>query len=374
MTPFIEGQTLPVYLSVWMLAVTSVNELDSEFSVALYLRLKWHDPRILFPECVKRPFLLIETSEIDRIWLPDVIFTDVKRASRFSIVRRNSALKLNRHKSMLWLTERIALTLRCSYNFELFPMDTQACKMVMEPYAYDKHYMELIFDEPDSIYFQNFRARIAQFQLLRILPGNCSYTYRYQGMEMRQSCLRAGFFFQRAFNYYLLQMYVPSMLIVSISFLGFWVPVNQVAGRIALSITTLLTLFTQSQAFQRQLPPVAYMKASDVWMFACIVVVFATLVEFTLSYRHYERRRGGEQTVVTPLGEPRKESSSLGSDRLRRRLSLAVRAPNFVDNLSKVMFPVIFTVFNAAYWFYYTGKQENMGGELSKHQGVLFDW
>ena len=355
--PFDGEQPLLVQLSVWVVAVTSVSELQSDFSVALYLRLKWRDPRITFPACLRRSFLLIETSEIDRIWLPDVYFVDDKHSERHSVVRRNAALRLNRDDSTLYLSERLTLTIRCSYDFELFPMDTQVCEMIMEPYAYDKQFMDLRFEDP-GIYFNNFKARIAQFQLLRVLPGNCSYTYIYQGQPLRQSCLRAVFFFQRAFNYYLLQMYVPSMLIVAISFLGFWVPVNMVPGRIALSITTLLTLATQSQVVQRQLPPVSYMKASDVWMFACILAVFATLVEFTLSYRHYERRQASEHTAVQPLGEPRRDECSLkGGARLRRRIAFASRSPHFVDNLSKIVFPVLFVVFNVIYWLFFTASQ-----------------
>ncbi|KAF0300889.1 Glycine receptor subunit alphaZ1 [Amphibalanus amphitrite] len=365
--PFPGDQALPVHLSVWVVAVTSVSELQSDFSVALYLRLKWRDPRIVFPTCLRRPFLLIETGEIDRLWLPDVYFVDDKKSSRHMVVRRNAALRLNRENSTLYFSERLTLTLRCSFDFELFPMDTQVCEMIMEPYAYDKQFMDLRFENP-GIYFNNFKARIAQFQLLRVLPGNCSYTYLYQGTQLRQSCLRAVFFFQRAFNYYLLQMYVPLMLIVAISFLGFWVPVNLVPGRIALSITTLLTLATQSQTVQRQLPPVSYMKASDVWMFACILAVFATLVEFTLSYRHYDRRLVSEQSAVLPLGQPRREQRSLhGGSSVRRRLTLASRSPHFVDNVSKILFPVLFVLFNIIYWLYFTASQKKKHLEKMKY-------
>ena len=57
-----------------MSSVTSVNEMTADFTVDLYFRLKWHDRRVLYPECEQRPFLLLEATEIDRLWIPDVYF------------------------------------------------------------------------------------------------------------------------------------------------------------------------------------------------------------------------------------------------------------------------------------------------------------
>ncbi|XP_037071238.1 glycine receptor subunit alpha-2-like [Pollicipes pollicipes] len=364
--PFSAGRPLTVHLSVWVSAVTSVNELQQEFSVALYLRLKWRDHRVTFPRCRREAFVLIEAAALDRLWLPDIYFGGEKRAARHAVVRRNAALRLNRIDSSLYLSERLSLAIMCSYDFQLFPMDLQVCMMNMEPYAHDKQFIDLSFEQP-GIYFNNFKFRIPQFRLTRVVPGNCSYTYIYQGTTLRQSCVRAAFFFERTFNYYLLQIYVPSVLIVIISFLGFFVPVNLVPGRIALSITTLLTLATQSQALQKSLPPVSYMKASDVWMFACILSVFATLLEFTLSYRHYERRQRAAARVGPVECATRLGSSGGRHLCMRRRFLLAARSPHFVDSMAKVIFPAAFTLFNVVYWLYFLDMRERRHRYDTRH-------
>lgn len=54
--------------------------------------------------------------------------------------------------------------------------------------------------------------------------------------------------------HHVLQSYVPTALIVVISWFSFWLDVDAVPGRVSLCITTLLTLATQSQAAKMSLP------------------------------------------------------------------------------------------------------------------------
>ncbi|UMM41923.1 hypothetical protein L5515_017961 [Caenorhabditis briggsae] len=79
-----------------------------------------------------------------------------------------------------------------------------------------------------------------------------------------------------------MQSYVPTTLIVVISWFSFWLDVEAVPARVSLAITTLLTLSTQANAARMALPEVSYMKAIDVWMGACMMFVFGVMIEFTI--------------------------------------------------------------------------------------------
>ena len=58
-------------------------------------------------------------------------------------------------------------------------------------------------------------------------------------------CLEAVFLMKREIGFYALQTYIPSMLIVSLSWLSFWIDKDAVPGRVTLGVTTVLTMTTQ---------------------------------------------------------------------------------------------------------------------------------
>lgn len=68
------------------------------------------------------------------------------------------------------------------------------------------------------------------------------------------SCARASFKMKREIMHHILQSYIPTALIVIISWFSFWLDVSAVPGRVSLCITTLLTLATQAQAAKMSLP------------------------------------------------------------------------------------------------------------------------
>ena len=45
-------------------------------------------------------------------------------------------------------------------------------------------------------------------------------------------------------SYYLVQLYAPTTMIVIVSWVSFWIDMHSTAGRVALGVTTLLTMTT----------------------------------------------------------------------------------------------------------------------------------
>lgn len=59
-------------------------------------------------------------------------------------------------------------------------------------------------------------------------------------------------------GYYLIQMYIPSLLIVILSWVSFWINMDAAPARVALGITTVLTMTTQSSGSRTSLPKVFF--------------------------------------------------------------------------------------------------------------------
>jgi len=75
-----------------------------------------------------------------------------------------------------------------------------------------------------------------------------------------------------------MRSYIPSILIVMLSWVGFWINRNAEPARVALGVTTVLTMTTLAST-ARQIN-VSYLKALDVWYAVCLFLVFAALVEY----------------------------------------------------------------------------------------------
>ena len=82
-------------------------------------------------------------------------------------------------------------------------------------------------------------------------------------------------------------------------------------ARVALGVTTLLTMSTQTASINSALPPVAYTKAIDVWQGVCVGFVFSALMEYALV--NYALRGAGRRK--------RKMSSAVEVDHHARQVT-----------------------------------------------------
>ena len=87
---------------------------------------------------------------------------------------------------------------------------------------------------------------------------------------------------RRDLAFHMIQTYIPSVLIVVLSWVSFWLSYDAVPARISLGVLTVLTMTTMASGMAPHLPRVSYVKAMDVWLSTCQFFVFAALIEFAL--------------------------------------------------------------------------------------------
>ncbi|XP_039301159.1 glycine receptor subunit alphaZ1-like, partial [Nilaparvata lugens] len=78
------------------------------------------------------------------------------------------------------------------------------------------------------------------------------------------SCLVAEFYLSRSVGFHLVQSYLPTILIVVISWVSFWMDVDSVPGRTTLGVTTLLAVSSQSSGIQSGLPQCRDTRSGDI--------------------------------------------------------------------------------------------------------------
>ncbi|XP_075242246.1 glycine receptor subunit alpha-2-like [Convolutriloba macropyga] len=165
-----------------------------------------------------------------------------------------------------------------------FPMDQQKCVITMESYAYTTSDVRFSWRQPVPLDLDK-EINLPQFHIHNYSVSVCTRNYATGAYP----CLEAEFFLERLMGYYLIQTYVPSFLIVTLSWVSFWISAEASPARVALGITTVLTMTTQSSGVLQSLPKVSYVKAIDLWMAVCLLFVFAALIEFAI-VNYFSRR------------------------------------------------------------------------------------
>jgi hypothetical protein len=102
------------------------------------------------------------------------------------------------------------------------------------------------------------------------------------------SCLSADFTLRRQLGYYMIRVYGPSILIVLMTFAGFWMPIQWLPARTNVLVLPLLTLVTQQNTVNSEIA-VSYIVALHAWYTMCIFFIFAALVELAIALLYAQR-------------------------------------------------------------------------------------
>ncbi|KIH49033.1 hypothetical protein ANCDUO_20893, partial [Ancylostoma duodenale] len=133
-----------------------------------------------------------------------------------------------------------------------YPLDSQECPLRVLSYAYPESVLRLVWSVKEGVLpiDRNPEITMPDMQLKDIRTGYCNGTYA-TGVW---SCMTAVFYVEREMMHHVMQTYLPTALIVVISWFNFWLDVDSAPARVSLSITTLLTISTQANAVKLALP------------------------------------------------------------------------------------------------------------------------
>ncbi|KAK6732983.1 hypothetical protein RB195_017013 [Necator americanus] len=283
-----------VYIQMYIEGMSSFRAQTMDFQVDIYFQEKWIDKRLAHNN-TKR-ILLKDPHLFKLIWHPDIYFANARTAEFHDVTQPNFLVWIYPNGTV-WYDCRISLTVLCMQNLARYPLDSQSCALRILSYAYDTDEIVIKWNGPDPIDV-NPEIRMPDMRLRSIHPSIRNDTYA-TGIW---SCALADFHVDREIMHHIIQSYLPTALIVVISWFSFWLDVEAVPGRVSLSITTLLTLATQSSAARMALPQASYVKAIDVWMGACMTFVFSAMIEFTV-VNYCTRRKSRKQEKTKGLSE-----------------------------------------------------------------------
>ncbi|PNF30267.1 Gamma-aminobutyric acid receptor subunit beta [Cryptotermes secundus] len=274
------GTPVEVGITMYVLSISSLSEVKMDFTLDFYFRQFWTDPRLAFRKRPGVETLSVGSEFIKNIWVPDTFFVNEKQSYFHIATTSNEFIRIH-HSGSITRSIRLTITASCPMNLQYFPMDRQLCHIEIESFGYTMRDIRYKWNEgPNSVGVSN-EVSLPQFKVLG---------HRQRAMEIslttgNYSRLACEIQFVRSMGYYLIQIYIPSGLIVIISWVSFWLNRNATPARVALGVTTVLTMTTLMSSTNAALPKISYVKSIDVYLGTCFVMVFASLLEYaTVGY------------------------------------------------------------------------------------------
>lgn len=368
------GPPVNVTCDMFVESIDTVKETTMSYQMGIFMRQKWNDPRLSFNEYTEK--VAVHTKLLHKLWFPDLFFANEKKASFHRVTADNRLLHLFPNGDVLY-SVRLSLTLSCNMKLQRFPMDHQVCGVQLESYGFTTK--DLLFEWKEEAPVQIAgNLELPQFNILGYRTLSCTKQYN----TGNYTCVEVQFVLLRQMGYYLIQTYIPSMLIVILSWVSFWISAESSPARVALGITTVLTMTTQSSSASETLPKVSYVKAIDIWMSVCLLFVFAALVEFAAAnYMHRVTTKDGAKTKGKHKSRSPSSRGKNGrnvdikhvpfyvkenSDAMRPMVTSLVserrkeggppgKATEVlkIDMASRIIFPISFICFNVGYWTVY---------------------
>ncbi|XP_023251218.1 gamma-aminobutyric acid receptor subunit beta-3-like isoform X1 [Seriola lalandi dorsalis] len=271
--PDFGGAPVAVGMSIDVASIDMVSEVNMDYTLTMYFQQYWRDKRLAYLGIPLN--LTLDNRVADQLWVPDTYFLNDKKSFVHGVTVKNRMIRLHPDGTVLYGL-RITTTAACMMDLRRYPLDEQNCTLEIESYGYTTDDIEFYWKGGDTAVTGVTRIELPQFSIVdyKLVSRNVVFS---TGAYPR---LSLSFKLKRNIGYFILQTYMPSILITILSWVSFWINYDASAARVALGITTVLTMTTINTHLRETLPKIPYVKAIDMYLMGCFVMVFLALLEY----------------------------------------------------------------------------------------------
>uniref|UniRef100_A0A182PNS6 Gamma-aminobutyric acid receptor subunit beta-like n=1 Tax=Anopheles epiroticus TaxID=199890 RepID=A0A182PNS6_9DIPT len=301
--PNFGGEPLHVGMDLTIASFDAISEVNMDYTITMYLNQYWKDERLAFNAFAlwgdnqkdqtgdimieddgANDVITLSGDFAEKIWVPDTFFANDKNSFLHDVTERNKLVRLAGDGAVTY-GMRFTTTLACMMDLHYYPLDSQNCTVEIESYGYTVSDVVMYWKSTPIRGVEE--AELPQFTIIGY-ETNDRKEKLATGIYQR---LSLSFKLQRNIGYFVFQTYLPSILIVMLSWVSFWINHEATSARVALGITTVLTMTTISTGVRSSLPRISYVKAIDIYLVMCFVFVFAALLEYAaVNYTYWGAR------------------------------------------------------------------------------------
>ncbi|XP_064581394.1 gamma-aminobutyric acid receptor subunit pi isoform X4 [Zonotrichia leucophrys gambelii] len=221
--PYFGGEPVQIAMSLDIASISSISESDMDFTATISLQQRWTDPRLVFHG--NRSFTL-DARLVELLWVPDTYIVESKRSFLHDVTVGNRLVRLFSNGTVLYAL-RITTTVACNMDLSKYPMDTQTCRLQLESWGYDENDVTFTWLRGNSSVHGLEKLRLSQYTVQRyhtLVSRSQQETGSYPRLILQ-------FELRRNVLYFILETYVPSTLLVMLSWVSFWITLDSVPAR-----------------------------------------------------------------------------------------------------------------------------------------------
>ncbi|XP_071221853.1 gamma-aminobutyric acid receptor subunit beta-1-like isoform X1 [Salvelinus alpinus] len=301
--PDFGGAPVDVGMSIDIASIDMVSEVNMDYTITMYFQQSWRDKRLSYTGIPLN--LTLDNRVADSLWVPDTYFINDKKSFVHGVTVKNRMIRLHPDGTVLYGL-RITTTAACMMDLRRYPLDEQNCTLEIESYGYTTDDIEFYWKGDNSVTGVE-NIELPQFSIIDYHIQSTKAVFA-TGSYPR---LSLSFKLKRNIGYFILQTYMPSTLITILSWVSFWINYDASAARVALGITTVLTMTTINTHLRETLPKIPYVKAIDIYLMGCFVFVFLALLEYAfVNYIFFGRGPHLQKKVAEKAAKTNNENKS----------------------------------------------------------------
>lgn len=237
--------------------LTSIPEIDERaenFTAVCYLRLRWRDPA-LAPADGKRRMWLSDAAleKADEFGRPAISFVNETAAAE----TKHVAVTIQPDGTVEYDRE-FEVTLRSEFDLRSFPFDHQTLEIQIESFAFTADELRL---EPAPGQMKRGRLRLPQWEVGELRWSTALVEDEIEKEKYHR--LTVSLDIDRKPGFYFWQVFVPLFILILIASTVFFLPAEDLADRITVITTSLLTAVALSYTVRTDLPKISYLTIVD---------------------------------------------------------------------------------------------------------------
>ena len=267
-----------VSISMEVMNVKQINELNMDYSIEVKIMMKWYDSRITFRNL--KPTHnenQLNDEEKDQIWNPELEFFHLEGIQRhrwYMNVHRDGMPQLNSltninedylypgNENPISMVDYYVVKLGCKFNLEKYPFDTQRCPISLKRPSSFANQFVVNWDGPPVIN----NLKLTQYDNLLKLG--------YDNSSKPKTTIEVEVILCRKIAYHIVNIYIPTLSLITIAGFTLFIDHAHFEVTIMVALTSMLVTYTLYQSISGYLPQTSYMKMIDIWLFGGLFFPF----------------------------------------------------------------------------------------------------